>query len=172
MGGDAWLNDLGRIEDGCDTLFGYKLMKEGFQSITTAKKQDWQPDDVGVERAIFFVDQIIDMVAYPCEASWGNYGTPTGPYLNDRSELQYPDSCNPDDYPEYEPPPCNFDGQVQDKACAGFTNAGCFNGKDNNIDAGAKCGDAAVLKSSNVDWSGCQKDCMSNPECQGFQFSD
>merc|ERR1712150_125617 len=161
--GDKWINDMGRIQDGCDPLFGYTLMHEGFDSITTIKH--------GRERALFFDDQILDMVAYPCPAFWNNNGQPTGPYLNGRDELKYPDSCDPDDYPELVPPPCKFDGGLQRQACAGFTSAGCFSRADGNVEDAATCTGAAVLRQESLDWYSCEKHCFDDPKCKGFQFA-
>jgi len=168
---NAWLPDMKNNESldglgipneaGCDTMFGYKLMEKNFQSVTTVKH--------GRERALFFDDQIIDMVAYPTDTNWGNDARQTGDYINDRSELKYPDSCNPADYPEFEPPTCKFDGKVQRETCLGFTNAGCFTTGNGNVDAAASC-TGPVLKSPSLDWSACNKECFNNDECQGFQF--
>lgn len=164
---DDWLPDMQNNESleglgipneaGCDTLFGYKLMKKNFQSIATDKH--------GAERAIFFDDQILDMVAYPTRRK----GRRSGGYLNGRSELKYPESCDPDDYPQYEPPPCKFDGAVQREACAGFTNAGCFTTDNGNVNAEAGC-TGTVLKSATLDWGKCNKECFDNRKCQGFQW--
>jgi len=161
---ESWLPDMGHRQDGCDSQFGYKLMKEGFDSVTTVKH--------GRERALFFVDQILDMVAYPCPASYGNNGQRTGPWINGRSDLKYPDpeKCDPHDYPEYTPPPCKFDGNVQDKACAGFTSAGCYTTPNGNVDDNAQCKDATVLKRDSLDWNACQKNCFDEPMCKGLQF--
>lgn len=170
---NAWLPDMENNETleglgipdeaGCDTMLGYKLMEKNFHSITTVKH--------GRERAIFFDDQILDMVAYPTDTNWGNNADVRGPYLNDRSELKKPEGCNPADYPVIEPPPCKFDGKVQRETCLGFTNAGCFTIPNGNVDAMGPCSSGTVLKSAELEWNECNKGCFDNNECQGFQFS-
>jgi len=70
--GDRWLQNAGRTPQTCDPLLGYKLAMPGGEhvdSLTTIKH--------GRERSIFFTDQIVDMIAYPCTKN----GTRTGDFV-------------------------------------------------------------------------------------------
>lgn len=160
--GEGWLPDIGRGQDGCNSMLGYKLMNESFDSVTTIKH--------GRERALFFDDQVLDMVAYPCPTNWGNHAERVGDWINGRSELKTVDTCDPDKFPEITPPPCKFDGTVERATCAGFTSAGCYTLGNGNVDDAAKCTGAPVLKKEWVDWNTCQKDCFNNTKCKGLQF--
>jgi len=163
--GNHWLPGVHRLNDGCDPLFGYTLANEHFDSVTTIKH--------GRERAIFFMDQVIDMIAYPTGNYYRNHGEVRGAYINGRSEFNYPSSCNPNDFPEYQPPPCNFsESRALDKACAsGFSNVGCFTKPDGNVVADERCTGGQFLKKEKLDWAACQKNCYDAPNCKGFEYN-
>jgi hypothetical protein len=87
--GPVWLAG----EDRCSKTFGEKLNEMGYDSMTTTKH--------GRERAIFQIDQVLDMIAYRTCTQFGCH-EPEGEWVGGRSELNH-SACNPKDFPDAHP---------------------------------------------------------------------
>jgi len=128
----------------------------------------------GRERVIFFIDQVVDMIAYPVPNKYGNNGRRTGPFVNGRGELRYPSKCNPRDYPEVHATSCD-QKKVSDRTCAGFAPVSCYTNHRGHIEGpkegGQKCTGGSLLKRLRADKDKCQKKCALHPSCTAIEVA-
>lgn len=86
-GGWTWLPEWAKDDPG----YGKTLACDGYDSLHSWKH--------GAASSIFFTDQVVDMIAYPT-CGWKGCTHRTGAWLNGRSQLHIPDTCNANAYGE------------------------------------------------------------------------